>query len=148
MDEGRAETRPSSSLSCQNEPVPPFYGIVIEQSLADPAFAETLEVVHRQRDPNGTWVFLVVRVEPERLAGELERIRDAFVAGETWYAHFFSDDEVAVVFPDAIITMTTDPVSWTPAIEHGLALGISIEELDFWPHTVEQTEERFGISLR
>jgi hypothetical protein len=128
--------------------VPPFYGIVIEQSLADPAFTDTLDVVHRRQDPNGSWVFLVVRVAADRLETELERIREALTGNEVWYAHFFSADEIAVVFPDVVIRMTTDEASWTPAIEHGLALGIPVEQLDFWPHTVEQTEERFAISLR
>jgi hypothetical protein len=128
-------------------PPPRFFGIVIEQSLADPAFAETLDVVFREKDPNGDWVFLIVRVEPELLAGELERLRLALAGDEVWYAHFFSRAEIAVVYPDAIVRMTTDSASWTPAIEHGLALGIPIEQLDFSPNTVEQAEERFGISL-
>jgi hypothetical protein len=127
--------------------VPLYYGIVIEQSLADPAFAETLDVVHRRQDPNGSWVFLLVRIAPERLADELERIRQAFTSEEPWYAHFFKSEQLAVVFPDAVIRMTTDPTSWTPAIEHGLALGIPLEQLDFWPHSSEQLEEAFALSL-
>lgn len=133
---------------CQNGVVaPPFYGILIEQSLADPAFVASLDVVHRRRDPNGSWVFLVVRIAPERLAAELERIRRSFTSEEAWYAHFFSADEIAVVYPDTVIRMTTDPASWAPAIEHGLALGIPLEQLDFWPHSSEQLEEEFALSL-
>jgi len=127
--------------------VAPFYGIVIEQSLADPAFAETLDVVQRKRDPNGSWVFLLVRIASDRLFTELERIREALVGDQPWYAHFFSGEKIAVVFPEAIISMTTDAASWEAAIAHGLTLGIPREQLDFWPHTVEQVEEAFAISL-
>jgi hypothetical protein len=122
-------------------------GIVIEQSLTDPAFAGSLDVVHRKRDPNGTWVFLLVRVAPERLANELERIRQAMVRDEPWYAHFFSEDRLDVVFADAIFELSTDPMSWSPAVDHGLALGIPAEQLDFWPRTGTQVEEMLGVSL-
>jgi len=127
--------------------VRPFYGIVIEQSLADPAFAETLDVVRRKRDPNGSWVFLLVRIASHRLFTEIERIRQALAADQLWYAHFFSGEKIVVVFPDAIISMTTDAVSWEAAIAHGLRLGIPREQLDFQPHAIEQVEEMFGLSL-
>ncbi|MGA9762626.1 MAG: hypothetical protein WBQ14_09400 [Gaiellaceae bacterium] len=125
----------------------PFYGIVIEQSLADPAFAETLDVVARKQDPNGSWVFLLVRIASDRLFTELERIRQALAGSQPWYAHFFSGGKIAVVFPDTIISMTTDAAGWEAAIAHGLRLGIPREQLDFWPHSVEQVEEMFGLSL-
>jgi hypothetical protein len=127
--------------------VQPYYGIVIEQSLADPAFAESLDVAYRKRDPDGSWVFLLVRIAYERLSSELERIRQAMVHDEPWYAHFFCGNELSVVFADAIFRLTTDPTSWKPAVEHGLALGIPREQLDFWPRTSEQVEEMLGISL-
>ena len=125
----------------------PFLGIVIEQSLTDPAFAETLDVVQRKRDPNGSWVFLLVRIASDRLFTELERIRQALADDQPWYAHFFSGEKIAVVFSEAIISMTTDVASWEAAIAHGLTLGIPREQLDFWPHSTEQLEEAFAISL-
>jgi hypothetical protein len=127
--------------------VAPFLGIVIEQSLADPAFAETLDVIKRKRDPNGSWAFLLVRIASDRLFTELERIRQALAGDQPWYAHFFSGEKIAVVFSEAIFSMTTDVASWEAAIAHGLSLGIPREQLDFWPHSVEQVEEMFGISL-
>lgn len=123
---------------------PPYLGVVIEQSLADPAFAESLDVVRRQCDPGGDWVFLLVRIAFEQLEPELERLRRALATNEAWYAHFFSGDRLAVVFSDSVIRVTTDPASWSSAIEHGLALGIPVEQLDFAPHTFEQVEKRFG----
>jgi len=136
-----------SSAFCQNGVVTPFYGIVIEQSLSDPAFAETLDVAVRKQDPNGSWMFLLVRIASDRLFTELERVRQALADDQPWYAHFFSGEKIAVVFPDAIISMTIDAASWEAAIAHGLTLGIPREQLDFWPHTVEQVEEMFGLSL-
>ena len=125
----------------------PFFGIVIEQSLTDPAFAETLDIVQRKPGPNGSWTFLLVRISSDRLFTELERIRQALTSDQPWYAHFFSDEKIAVVFPEAIISMTTDAASWEAAIAHGLTLGIPREQLDFQPHTVEQIEEMFSLSL-
>ena len=125
----------------------PYFGIVIEQSLADPAFAETLDVVYRKRDPNGSWVFLLVRIAPECLSTGLERIRQALAGDQPWYTHFFSEDRLVVVFADTIFELSTDPLSWSPAIEHGLARGIPAVQLDFWPRTPAQVEEMLGISI-
>jgi hypothetical protein len=128
-------------------PASPFFGIVIEQSLADPRFADTLDIPLRRKDPNGSWLFLIVRIAPEHLDRELERIRRALASDEPWYAHFFRGQELIAVFADAIFRVTTDEASWRPILDHGRGLGIPAEQLDFWPHTLEQAEEMLGVSL-
>lgn len=125
--------------------MPSYLGIVIEQSLADPSWLDTVELVHREKDPDGTWVFLVVRVPEAESAAAFARLRSALQRDDAWYAHFFRGTELVVVFRDAVVATTTDPATWGPATAHGARLGIPAAQLDFRPHTIEQVAQRFGI---
>ncbi len=122
----------------------PYVGVVIEQSLADPAGLRGLEVLRRQRDPHGDWVFLLVRVAGEQGREAFARLQAALRKNETWYAHFFRGDELVVIYRDATFTISTDPATWGPVIDHGRRLGFPAEQLDFVPHTPAQVEARFG----
>lgn len=122
-----------------------WLGVVIEQSLSDPSVLDTIEVVHRARDPHGTWVFLLVRVPEAERAAALARLQRALAQDAPWYVHFFRATELVVVFRDAIVSMTTDPATWGPALAHGARHGIPAAQLDFDPHTLAQVEARFGI---
>jgi hypothetical protein len=127
--------------------MPSYHGVVIEQSLADRSFLETVEVVHRERDPNGTWVFLLLRVPERESATTFARLQSALQQDAPWYAHFFRGSELTVVYRDAVVSMTVDPATWGPALAHGARLGIPEGQLDFFPHTIEQLAQRFGIRL-
>jgi hypothetical protein len=49
-----------------------------------------------------------------------------------WYAHFWREDTVIVVYHDRIFKLDRDDRStWQEAIEHGKAQGIPEEQLDF-----------------
>ena len=66
------------------------------------------------------------------------RVRDK--SGEPWYADYVRNDELVVVFRDAI-SIGGDPSTWAPAVEHGLELGIPQEQLDFKARTAEECAE-------
>lgn len=124
----------------------PYLGVLIEQSLRDPSFLDAVEVVRRQQDPHGTWVFLLVRVAPARARDAFARLQAALARDQPWYVHFFRGAELVVVYADAIVDMTTDPATWSAAIAHGRGLGIPAVQLDFVPHTLAQVQERFGVT--
>jgi hypothetical protein len=49
-----------------------------------------------------------------------------------WYAHFWRDDQLLVVYDDARFSMHRhDQVTWQPAVDHGLQQGLRPECLDF-----------------
>jgi hypothetical protein len=123
-----------------------YLGVLIEQSLRDPSFLDTVEIVHRQRAPHGSWVFLLVRVPRERSTAVFKRLQSALNPGQ-WYAHFFDGDDLAVVYPDAVFSMKTDPATWSGARAHGLGLGIPEAQLDYCPHTIAKANDRFGTAL-
>ncbi len=121
-----------------------YVGVLIEQSLADPAGLHGIEVRRRQRDPHGTWVFLLVRVPGGQAHDAFAGLQAALRKDRAWYSHFFRGDELVVIYRDAIFTMSADPTTWGPAIDHGRRLGIPAEQLDFVPHTPAGVVARFG----
>ncbi len=122
-----------------------YYGIVIEQSLSDPALADSFEVIHRARESKDSWCFLIVRVQREIADATFARLQSALAKGRPWYAHFFCGEELVVVFSDAVLRMRRDPATWSEALSHGLGLGIPECQLDFQPHTLDGLRARFGI---
>ena len=121
-----------------------YLGIVIEQCLRDPAAAKELRVVKTRRPRS--WVFLLVEVPEHELDHQIRILQANMVSDDTWYAHYFRENELVVVFRDAVFRLSTDPSSWGPAVEHGLASGIPREQLDFTPRTRAEAERFFGIS--
>ncbi|MGE5673865.1 MAG: hypothetical protein ACM3XM_08250 [Mycobacterium leprae] len=119
-----------------------YLGIVIEQSFQDPTVLQHFSVVVRR--PGG-WNFLLVEVAEADLADLIARMQAAMHRDDKWYAHFFRGHELVVVYHDAVFLVRTDPSTWQPAVEHGLASGIPLEQLDFTPRTVEGAIQFFSL---
>ena len=118
-------------------------GIVIEDSLQDSTALQRLTVLARRL--YGAWDFVLVRVPAGELRQQVQHLQQNMVTDDTWYCHFFRADELLVVFRDATFAIATDPASWTPAIAHGLARGVSRDQLDFHPRTRDDAEAFFRV---
>jgi hypothetical protein len=119
-----------------------YLGIIIEQSLRDPAITKEFSVVARRRVQS--WVFLLASVPADAFERHVKLIQSNMVTDDQWYAHYFRADELVVVYRDAVFHVSTDPASWGPAVEYGLAAGIPNEQLDFHPRTLPEAERFFG----
>lgn len=120
-----------------------YYGIVIEQSLANRGVCAEFTIEARRRI--GSWEFLLVSVAKPELEHHVQTLQEAMRRDEAWYAHYFSGDELVVVFRAALFRVGTDPSTWSPAVEYGLALGIPREQLDFRPRTEADVRSFFGL---
>jgi hypothetical protein len=74
----------------------------------------------------GRWHWYDVRCSRE----EIEALQPYILSG--WYAHFWKDDKITVVFNDKQFDLDkNDKSTWKEAIEHGKAQGIPENELGF-----------------
>ena len=119
-----------------------YHGIVIEQSLRGRDVPAGTRVVAARQV--GAWRFLLVTVPETEIEEHIRTIQAAMVTDDAWYAHFFLGEELVVVFRDASFRVGTEPATWGPAIAHGQACGIRLEQLDFKPRTVPDAEAFFG----
>ena len=106
-------------------------GCVVEESLVDNRFLNELQVIGLDitddEDPAERWHLVKVfasEADIERLSHQLKPTK--------WYAHFWQDDEVIVVFKDTLFRLVySKKETWKEAIAHGLSIGIPLEQLDF-----------------
>ena len=107
-----------------------YKGVIIEESLEDNivlnnfnivGFMITDDVIFSER-----WHLYTIQVSRE----EIEQVSKLIKSG--WYAHFWKNRNVIVVFKDRIFELNyDDKTSWKPAVEYGLSLGIPKEQLIF-----------------
>ncbi|HEY3368416.1 MAG TPA: hypothetical protein VGK74_25460 [Symbiobacteriaceae bacterium] len=119
-----------------------YLGIIVEQCLRDPALTAELHIAAVKRGEY--WTFLLASVPEADFAQHIRLLQSHMVLDDHWYAHYFRGNELVVVYGDAVFRMSTDKESWGPAVAHGLASGIPLEQLDFHPNTRQDIEQFFG----
>lgn len=100
-------------------------GTIVENSLADKSVLTDLKIVKTWNDED--WILHDVIIEES----QIKKVQKALDSGP-WYVHFWKDDDISVVYRDKIFNIKeSDTATWKEAVEHGKALGISDEQLDF-----------------
>jgi hypothetical protein len=121
-----------------------YLGIVIDQSFRDTTIFSHLSIVQKRQV--GNWGFNLISVPESELGYVVSTLQDYMIDIRTdcWYAHFFSGNELVIVFQDKIFHCTTDRATWKDSIVYGISNGIPSEQLDFVPHTAEDAERFFA----
>ena len=109
-----------------------YLGIIVDHSLKNQEYARQLQVLASRSI--GSWRLLLIEVE-EELSDQIKSLQENMVdiQDKCWYAHFFRQQELIVVYQDRMFRVTVQPDTWTDAIQYGLANGIPEEQLDFQP---------------
>lgn len=115
-----------------------FHGIVMSVSLQDPALIETFDVIGQLALAEGALILYKVRVSPGELDTAIAALQANLRASAPgfehgFYAHFYNDEKLMVVFRERVFRQTPDPATWGDALAYGRALGIDERQLDFAP---------------
>ncbi len=114
-----------------------YKGCIIAESLDDPTIIKTLTVFKAEITKNlleiddegngGRWhIYYVLRSKMG-----IDELQPHILKG--WYAHFWKGEQVIVVYHDEQFEIVkNDESTWKAATEHGLAIGIPKEQLDFY----------------
>ncbi|WP_410768475.1 hypothetical protein [Fontibacillus sp. BL9] len=124
-----------------------YLGIVIEQSLKDQTILSELTILGEKQI--GGWTLLLVSVSSgEELSPLLQKLQNHMIDAQEdcWYAHFFSNEWMFIVYENALFETSLLPEDWDEAIRHGMSYNIPLEQLDFKPRTKKDVLELFGIS--
>jgi hypothetical protein len=108
-----------------------YHGIIVDKSLKNKELIKKLNIIGSRKSSNG-WILLKISF-PERDLNKMIKIIQENLVSKDWYAHFYRNDELIVIFKDKVFNVTPDKSTWKPVIEHGLSLGIPIEQLDIKP---------------
>ncbi|MGA2574057.1 MAG: hypothetical protein ABSF36_07685 [Candidatus Methanomethylicaceae archaeon] len=109
-----------------------YHGIIIDKSLRNKKLIEKLNVIGSRRSSTGL-VLLKISFPAEELGKMIKLIQENLVIKEKYYAHFYRDDELVVIFKDRIFRISPEKSSWKPVIDYGLSLKIPIKQLDMKP---------------
>jgi len=87
------------------------------------------------------WTLLKVGVNENKIDKAVGLVQKNLLTEPTrtpYYAHFYRDEKLIVVFPEKIFHITPKKEAWLFAIEYGKSVGVPEEELDFEPCRFEQ----------
>ncbi|RUT46563.1 hypothetical protein EJP82_11995 [Paenibacillus anaericanus] len=120
-------------------------GIVIKQSLNDENGLKPFQIRANRRI--GSWDVLYVSVESKELDESINCLQASMVDKyeDCWYNHLFKDEELIVIYQDKYFKVSIDHKSWDEVIQYGLNNGIPMEQLDFNPRTMKETDEFFNL---
>jgi hypothetical protein len=112
-----------------------YHGIVVDVSQRDQSIFSRLKILGKKK--TGDWTLFKVGVEPGRIERTIKQLQENMVE-ETFYFHFYKDNELIVVFNNRTFRTTTDESKWREVIEYGKSLGIPEKQLDFYPCRIEE----------
>lgn len=118
-----------------------YHGILIDQEFIDPKFPEKFKVFANKQD--GNWKIYGVEIEDKDIKEAITNIQENLKNNSPWYAHFYNDKELIVVFKNKIFKVISDPTSWKEIIKYGKSLNIPEAQLDFIPNRFQDEEQYF-----
>jgi hypothetical protein len=118
-----------------------YHGILIDQEFMDIGFPNKFKVFSEKFD--GSWRIYGIEVEDSEITDAIIKVQDAMKVGN-WYAHFYNEENLIVVFKDRKFMVKPDESTWQPVWEYGKQLGIPEEQLDFQPNNFQDESSYFG----
>lgn len=108
-----------------------YIGTIVEESLKDNRILNNLNIknvlISNADDPADRWHLYKVEVSEDQAVQLASALKP-----NKWYMHFWQDDDVIAVFPNATFRFKhSNKSTWDTAIQHGQSLNIPVEQLDF-----------------
>jgi hypothetical protein len=113
-----------------------YHGIIVKEGLKNQSILNKLKILGKKKA--GEWTLLRVGVGENRINEVIKLVQKNLVTEPAYYAHFYRNQELIVVFPRKIFILTPNKEAWKPAVDYGKSLGIPEEELDFKPCRFEE----------
>ena len=118
-----------------------YHGIILSLSQRDKVIFRTLKIIGIKGLFLGLIRFYKVSVGGKQLSEVMNRLQAnmnnrILFKKMNFYAHFYRDSELIIVYKDRVFNVGTEKSSWKEAIEYGKLLGIPANQLDFYPCNV------------
>ncbi len=122
-----------------------YHGIIVNISQRDRSIFGRLEIIGARRLLCGLLILYKVRVGADQIDELIKDVQENMARGilfkkQEFYAHFYRNDELIIVFRDRVFRVSTGRASWEEAREYGRRLGIVEKQLDFIPNRFEDEE--------
>ena len=118
-----------------------FHGILVNMAFSDIAFPKQFRLFANQTA--GDWILYGVEISRERLDQTITQIQTNMREDEPFYAHFYDDELLVVIFKNKVFRVTSHASSWGEILHYGNELNIPKEQLDFWPNRFQDEPHYF-----
>lgn len=119
-----------------------YHGIVLNISQKDKTIFKRLQVIGSRKALLGLITFYKIGIDLDKIGEVIKDIQSNMASNfgpirQEFYAHFYKDTELVIVYRDKLFNVTTDRETWAEVISYGRALNILEKQLDFTPCTFE-----------
>lgn len=122
-----------------------YQGIIIEESLENPALLKNLKIISTTVEPVteehktpwiSKWTLHTVEIPSDQASEVAEQISQNLDRSHDWYADFKTETDHYIIFRDKVfhITDRSNKEQYEEAAEYGISLGIPAYQVDFSPH--------------
>lgn len=118
-----------------------WHGILVDAAFRDSSLIGSFEEFSRKVD--GDWTIIGVKVEDSAFEAATLKVQENLKKDNPFYVHFYKGEDLVVVFSEQIFRVKINKESWAPIVEYGKTLEIPLEQLDFWPHRLQDEEAYF-----
>lgn len=110
-----------------------YHGIIVKESLNE-KIIKNLKILGEGQGKD----FLLLKIEvPIKLIEKIINIIQKSLKVK-YYAHFFRENELIIVYKDKIFYITPNKTTWKAAVDYGLSIGIPLRQLSFKPCKFEE----------
>ena len=121
-----------------------YHGIILDDEFTDSTYPEQLAIFAKRKSTSNEWVLYGIEVSEDKIAEIILEVQSNMKSDQSYYAHFYNDEKLIVVFKDKVFDVTPHISTWKPIIEYGKKLNISEEQLDFWPNRFQDEIHYFN----
>jgi len=121
-----------------------YHGNLLDTEFRDQNFLNRFKVFAKRKSKENPWTMHGVVVPADKLENTIKEVQENLLSNKPYYAHFYRDEELIIVFKEKIFRITPDKSTWEEAIEYGHSLGILDKQLVFAPNRFEDEEEYYG----
>lgn len=112
-----------------------YHGIVIKESVKAEILPK-LNILGMKKASDENFTLLKISFTKEKL-GEMITLIKENLNGDKWYAHFYKDEDLIVIFKDKVFRIKTDKSTWKQAVNYGLKKEIPERQMNIRPVRIE-----------
>ncbi len=118
-----------------------YHGIILDAEFKDPQFVDHFQIFAKRRSRSNPWILYGVAVESNKIKETIKQVQQNLKSNEPYYAHFYRDNKLIIVFKKRVFYIKPDKSTWGQAQKYGCQLGIPEEQLNFFCVSFEREKE-------
>jgi hypothetical protein len=121
-----------------------YHGIILDLEFEDPKYPEKFNIFAKRKSKSNPWILYGVKVSKDKIDKVIKEVQENMKSDAPYYAHFYNDVDLIVVFKNKVIKVQPHYSTWKPIVEYGKKLNIPTEQLDFWPNRFQDEKHYFN----